>query len=151
MFDFLKSERFREIGHNALRIAAGAAFFTHGGQKLFAWFGRDEPVAYLSEYGIAGFLEFFGGLAMILGALTQPIAFLLSGEMAVAYFWQHAAGGESFSLWWWANRGELPLLYCFIWLFFAGHGAGSFSVDAWLAKRRTTVTSPAAAGRPAHL
>lgn len=150
MLEFLKSERFREIGHDALRIAAGAAFFTHGGQKLFAWFGRDEPVRYVSEFGVAGVLEFFGGLAMMLGVFTQPIAFILAGEMAVAYWWKHAGGGETFSIWWWQNRGELPLLYCFIWLFFASHGAGSFSIDEWLANRRSAAT-PAAAGGPPRL
>lgn len=142
---FLNSENFRTIGHNALRIVAGAAFFTHGGQKLFAWFGRDEPVRYLSEFGIAGFLEFFGGLAMIFGVFTQPVAFILAGEMAVAYWWKHAGGGESFSIWWWQNRGELPLLYCFIWLFFAGRGAGSFSVDDWLSRRRAAPSGAPAA------
>ena len=136
MLDFLKSDKFRDVSHNALRIVAGGAFFTHGGQKLFAWFGREEPVRYLSEFGIAGFLEFFGGLAMMLGVFTQPIAFILAGEMAVAYWWKHAGGSDPFSIWWWQNRGELPMLFCFIWLFFSAHGAGSFSVDARLARGR---------------
>ena len=132
MMKALSAPGFQTLAHNALRIAAGAAFFTHGGQKLFAWFGAEQSVDLMSAMGVAGVLETFGGLAMILGLFAQPVAFLLSGEMAVAYFWRHVGG--SGELFWWANRGELPLLYCFIWLFFAAKGAGAFSVDAKLKK-----------------
>lgn len=145
MLTFLKSEKFRTIGHNALRIVAGAAFFTHGGQKLFGWFGARGPHIEPIEFLIAGILEFGGGLAMIFGVFTQPIAFILAGEMAVAYFWKHM-GGQG-SLWWWQNRGEVVMLFSFIWLFFASHGAGTFSVDSWLARRRTSAT-PSTPGSP---
>lgn len=133
---FLSHPRFKTLAHNALRIAAGAAFFTHGGQKLFGWFGAQGPRTEPFEVLVAGILEFFGGLAMVLGFFVQPVAFILSGEMAVAYFWKHTLSRDTVSLWWWANRGELAMLFAFIWLFFAAHGAGRFSLDAWRAKRR---------------
>ncbi|NIM49240.1 MAG: DoxX family membrane protein [Gemmatimonadales bacterium] len=121
------------IARNAMRVMVGLLFWSHGGQKLFAWFGRDEAVDLMSRFGIAGVLEFFGGLAIILGIFTQPVAFILSGEMAVAYFWGHVPRG---SLWWWANRGELAALYCFIFLFIASSGGGKFSLDHLLRKKK---------------
>lgn len=140
-------QRVRVITHNALRIVAGVAFMTHGGAKLFGLFSERPPMAplfHFSEFlakffpfGMAGILEFFGGILMALGLFAPQVAFLIAGEMAVAYFWQHFGLGKN-SIWWWSNRGELPLLYCYIWLFFWGNGAGTFSLDAWLAKR----TSP---------
>ena len=136
--------RVRVISHSALRIAAGLAFMTHGGQKLFGLFGAHQAIAPLfhrSEFfprlfpwGTAGILEFFGGTLMALGLFSRPVAFLISGEMAVTYFWMHFGFGQR-SIWWWSNHGELPLLYCFIWLFFFAHGPGSFSLDALRGKR----------------
>jgi putative oxidoreductase len=75
-------------------------------------------------------LEFYGGTAIVLGLMTRPIAFLLSGEMAVAYFMAHQPKG----LWPVQNHGEPAVLLCFIFLFFAAHGAGRWSVDKYLAK-----------------
>jgi putative oxidoreductase len=134
----------RAISHNALRIVAGVAFMTHGGQKLFGLFGAHAAIAPLLHpsgfvarffpFGVAGILEFFGGALMALGLLSRPVAFLISGEMAVTYFWMHFGFGQR-SIWWWSNHGELPLLYCFIWLFFYAHGPGSFSLDALRTKR----------------
>ena len=113
---------------SALRIAAGLAFFSHGAQKLFGWFGGAGPdggtVELMSRYGAAGLIETIGGAALVLGLFTRPVAFIASGEMAVAYIWMH--WGRSDQMWWWENRGELVLLYSFIWLFFADeapHGA----------------------------
>ena len=126
--------RFQHVAHNALRIAAGLMFFTHGVQKLFGWLTDRDPVQLLSEFGVAGVLETFGGLAIALGLFTRPVAFVLAGEMAVAYFWKHAGGAGP--IWWWANRGELAALYSFVWLYFAAIGAGTFSVDALLKRRR---------------
>lgn len=126
--------QFETIAHGAFRIAAGAGFFTHGAQKLFGWFGSRGPVDYWSEFGVAGVLETLGGLAMMLGLFVQPVAFVLAGEMAVAYFWKHAA--RQHSIWWWQNRGEVVMLYSFIWLYFSARGAGAFSVDAWLKRRK---------------
>jgi len=100
----------------------------------FGGFGPDGGTAdLLSRFGAAGVIEVTCGAAIALGLFTRPLAFLASGEMAVTYFWMHAAG--SGELLWWANRGELPMLFSFLWLFFAAHGAGSLSLDAWLARR----------------
>ena len=133
------TEKFREVAHNAFRIAVGLMFFSHGAQKLLGWFGgfgRDGGTAeLLSRFGVAGVLETFGGLAIILGLFTRPVAFVLSGEMAVAYFWMHT--GRSGSIWWWENRGELVALYSFIYLFLAAVGGGTFSLDRLLKRRAT--------------
>ncbi|MBI2073934.1 MAG: DoxX family protein [Gemmatimonadetes bacterium] len=143
-------QRLQPISYNALRIVAGLAFMTHGGQKLFGLFGAEQPAAPIVPFGMfldrfwpfgmAGLLEFFGGLLMTLGLFTPQVAFVIAGEMAVTYFWRHWGFGDR-SIWWWGNRGELPLLYCYIWLLFWGHGSGSFSLDAWLAKRKKAMVS----------
>lgn len=139
--------RLQPLAHNAARIAIGFLFWTHGAQKLFAWFGAEEPVALMSRFGIAGVLEFFGGLLIMLGLFTRPVAFVLSGEMAVAYFWMHAMGRGS--IWPWENRGELVAIYSFFWLFLSTIGAGSFSLDAWLAERKRQAEAvPVRGGSP---
>lgn len=124
----------------ALRVAAGLAFASHGAQKLLGWFGGSGPdggtVELMSRFGVAGVIELVGGILLVIGLGTRLTAFIASGEMAVAYFWMHAMG--SGSLFWWENRGEMVLLYCFIWLLFAAWGAGPYSVDAMLSRRRTT-------------
>ena len=120
-----------------LRIIAAAAFFSHGAQKLFGWFGgfgEGGTAELMSRFGAAGVIEVVVGVALALGLFTRILAFLGSGEMAVAYFWMHAAG--SGSIWWWVNRGETVMLFSFVWLFFAAYGAGPYSLDAWLARRR---------------
>ena len=131
--------RFLPAAQAALRIVAGLAYFSHGAQKLFGWFGGMGPgggtVELMSRFGAAGVIEVVGGACLVIGFGVRLVAFLASGEMAVAYLLMHAAG--SGSIWWWVNRGEVPLLYCFVWLVFAAWGAGAFSVDAWLARRRT--------------
>ncbi len=117
-----------------LRIAAGAAYFSHGAQKIFGWFGGfggpGAHAVYLSRFGAAGVIEVTAGVLLICGVFTRPVAFIASGEMAVTYFWMHVSA--SHHIWWWSNHGELPFLYAFIWLFFAVHGAGPASVDGWL-------------------
>lgn len=123
----------------ALRVAAGCAYLSHGVQKLFGWlggFGSDGGAADLmSRFGAAGVIETVCGTLIVLGLFTRFAAFIASGEMAVAYFWVHVSGG---GLFWWNNRGELPVLYSFIFLFFAAWGAGAFSLDAWRANRQAT-------------
>lgn len=126
--------RLNPLAHNAFRIAVGFMFWTHGGQKLFAWFGRDEAVDLATRFGVAGILEFFLAPLIIVGLFTRPVAFILAGEMAVAYFWAHSIGRGS--LWHWANGGELAAVYCFCFLLLSTLGAGSFSLDAWLTERR---------------
>jgi putative oxidoreductase len=133
------SRNFASAAQVALRIAAGLTYLSHGAQKLFGWFGGFGPsggtAELLSRFGAAGVIETVGGAALLLGLFTRPVAFIASGEMAVAYFWMH--WGRSGEMWWWANRGEVVLLYAFIWLFFAAAGAGPFSLDAWRSRRRS--------------
>ncbi len=121
-----------------LRVAAAFIFLQTGGLKLFGWFGGMPggfKVPLMSELGAAGVLEFFGGIAILLGIFTRPIAFILSGEMAVAYWQGHAP----ISPWTVISHGEGALLLCFIFLFLAAYGGGRWSVDAWLrAKRRAS-------------
>lgn len=135
--------RIQPIALTLLRIAAGAAYFSHGGQKIFGWFGgfgSGGHAEYLSRFGAAGAIEVVAGVALILGVGTRVVAFIASGEMAVTYFWMHVSATGN--VWWWRNHGELPLLYCFIWLLFAAYGAGPFSVDA--AMRRGTARTAGA-------
>ncbi len=133
-------QRFRTVAHTALRVAAGLTFFSHGAQKLLGWFGGAGPTGgtaeLLSRFGAAGIIELVAGAAIVLGLFTRPLAFLASGEMAVAYCWIHWGG--SGKMWWWENRGELALVYAFVWLLFAAWGAGPISADAWLRQRRST-------------
>jgi putative oxidoreductase len=96
--------------------------------KLFGW-PASEPqktVELMSLFGLAGVLETFGGLLLLLGVFTRPVAFVLAGEMAVAYFMAHAPRG----FWPILNRGELPVLFCFLFLYLAAIGAGPWSLDA---------------------
>ena len=117
----------KELTHNALRIVAGFLFSLHGAQKLFGMLGGNRVDEIVSVMGLAGVLELVGGVLVMVGLLTRPVAFVLAGQMAVAYFWRHAPGG----FWPIMNRGELAAFYCFTWLFFFAHGAGKFSLDAW--------------------
>lgn len=111
-----------------LRIIIGFLFVQHGTAKLLgmphvAMFDGLQP---LSLIGIAGILELVGGVLILLGLFTRPTAFILSGEMAVAYFMAHAPAGPLPIL----NDGELAVIYCFVFLYLAFAGAGAFSIDA---------------------
>ena len=123
---------FKALTHNALRIVAGFLFTLHGAQKLFGVLGDNQVESLMGQRGIAGILEFFGGLLIMVGLFTRPVAFLVAGQMAVAYFIAHAPNG----FWPIMNRGELAAFYCFTWLFFCAHGAGKYSIDGWLACRK---------------
>ncbi len=129
--------RAKEITMFLLRVVSGVLFFQAGGMKLFDWFGGipaqfgGHP-ALFSQTGIGGLLEFVGGLAIMLGLFTRPVAFILSGEMAVAYFQFHHPQG----FWPIQNHGEPAVLLCFIFLFFAAHGAGPWSMDQTIQGRR---------------
>jgi putative oxidoreductase len=120
-----------------LRVTAAILFFSHGAQKLFGWFGGMGPggatANLMSLMGAAGIIEVVAGVGIALGLATRPLAFISSGEMAVAYFWSHVRGSNS--LWWWENRGEAALLYCFIWLYFWAAGPGPISIDRLRGKR----------------
>jgi putative oxidoreductase len=124
--------RFAPYLQSALRMAAAAVFIPHGMQKLLGMFGSPGTAPMLSQMWVAGVLELFGGSLMLLGLFTRPVAFVLSGEMAVAYLQAHAPRGQ----WPIQNGGELAVLFCFIWLFFAAAGPGPWSLDAIVRKRR---------------
>jgi len=117
-----------------LRIASAFVFLLHGTQKLFG-FPSATPLPstmLMSLLGIAGVLEVVGGALMALGLFTRPVAFILSGEMAVAYFRQHAPR----AIWPILNGGELAVLFCFLWLFFSVAGPGPISLDALVRRRK---------------
>ena len=122
----------RDTAYALLRIVSGFLFLCHGAQKLFGVMGGNQREL-MSLMGIAGAIEFFGGLALMLGFLTGIVAFLCSGQMAVAYFMAHQfrAGEDGMMLGWLPiqNRGELAVLYCFLFLFIAMAGAGKWSLD----------------------
>ncbi len=112
-----------------LRLVAGFTFSLHGFQKLFGLFGgmggKGATAQFFSLLWLAGALETFGGLLILLGLGTRPVAFLLSGQMAVAYFRAHQPRG----FWPLLNGGELAALYCFLFLYLAVAGGGSWSLD----------------------
>ena len=117
-----------------LRIVTAFLFIQHGSIKLLG-FPPSEAFAGLKLFsliGFAGTLELCGGLLVLLGFFTRPVAFILSGEMAFAYFMAHAPHGFFPIL----NRGELAVLYCFVFLYLAIAGGGAWSVDQ-LGQRRT--------------
>jgi putative oxidoreductase len=119
----------RSAAHTILRIGAGLLFIEHGVQKLFGalgGFGSPGVTApMMSRYGVAGWLEFVGGLLIIMGAFTRPVALVLACEMLVAFYLAHLPRGG----WPVQNLGELALLYCLIFIFLAANGAGPISVD----------------------
>jgi putative oxidoreductase len=113
---------------SVLRIIAAFLFMAHGSQKLFSIPpGQQMRPALLSMGGIGGVLEFFGGLLLLIGLFTRPIAFLLSGMMAVAYFLYHAPDGFLPLL----NGGEKAALYCFLFFYIFFAGGGEWSIDSW--------------------
>ncbi len=114
--------------HAVLRIGAGLLFMQHGAQKLFGLLGADAPVDLVSLMGLAGVLEFFGGLLIVIGLLTRPVAVILAVEMIAAYFMAHAPQG-GFPV---QNGGELALLYALAFLFLAANGPGPWSLDGRL-------------------
>lgn len=110
-----------------LRIVAGFTFSLHGFQKLFGLLGG-RKVEFFSLAWTAGFLEVVGGTLIVLGLFTRPVAFLLSGQMAVAYFLRHAPRG----FWPVLNGGELAVLYAFLFLYLCLSGPGPLSLDRLL-------------------
>lgn len=120
---------------SVLRIVAALMFMLVGTMKLFAFPAGIPPngstVHLMSQLGLAGILEAFGGALLVLGLFTRPVAFLLAGEMAVAYFQVHFHQG----FWPVMNGGMPAVLYCFIWLYFSAAGAGPWSLDAKRGKR----------------
>jgi putative oxidoreductase len=119
-----------------VRIMVGFTFSQHGWQKWFGMFGGlggfKPPLA--SMLGAAGVIETIGGALIVLGLFTRPVAFLLSGEMAIGYFRTHAPRG----FWPLANGGELAVFYCFFYLWLAAAGPGPWSLDRLLRRSRNT-------------
>jgi putative oxidoreductase len=114
-----------------LRIIVGLLFLEHGTQKIFGFPPRPNARPYelfTLNPGLSGILELVGGILIVLGLFTRPVAFLLSGEMAFAYFMSHAPRGF-FPLSTGGNGGESAILFCFIFLYFAFVGAGVWSLD----------------------
>jgi len=118
--------RFKSV----LRIMAAFMFITAGTSKLFAFPIGIPPnggtVPLVSQLGLGACLETFGGALLLLGLFTRPVAFILAGEMAVAYFQFHFPK----SFWPTVNQGVPAVLYCFVWLYFSAAGAGPWSLDA---------------------
>ncbi len=109
---------------SVMRAVIGLTFMSHGLQKVFGLLGG-KPVALASLVGVSGYIELIGGLLILVGLFTRPAAFFLCGEMAVAYFRQHAPNG----LWPIVNHGELAVVYCFVFFYLMFSGAGPLSLD----------------------
>jgi putative oxidoreductase len=125
-----------EITYFLLRVVSGFLFIQSGGMILFGWFGGmpGSPGAppLMSEMGIGGILQFFGGIAILLGLFTRPVAFIMSGMMAVAYWQFHAPHGG----WPLQNQGVPAVIFCFVFLYMAARGGGDWSLDALLRRKR---------------
>jgi putative oxidoreductase len=133
----VSTEKASQATYFLLRVMAGLLFCQAGSVILFGWFGGmpgrpGETPPLLSQVWIGGVLEFFGGLAVALGLWTRPVAFVLSGEMAVAYWQFHAPQAP----WPIQNQGMPAVLFCFIFLHMAARGGGAWTLDAWLHRRR---------------
>jgi putative oxidoreductase len=117
-------------------MVAALLFMQHGAQKLFHFLTLPQAASppLFSLMDLAGVLEFFGGLALLLGLFTRPVAFILSGQMAVAYFMAHAPKG----FWPLRNGGDLAILFCFLFFYLATAGGGTWSMDVlWKKDKRS--------------
>jgi putative oxidoreductase len=122
-----------------LRIVAALLFMEHGMQKLLGFPPGDRPQPELfSLLGLAGVLELLGGILLVLGLFTRPVAFILSGEMAVAYWMAHAPQ-SFFPI---VNDGDSAILYCFVFLYLAVAGGGAWSLDNARGERRHSLSAP---------
>lgn len=109
-----------------MRIVVGLLFMAHGSQKLLGYPPpKPEHLNLLTLMGLSAILEFVGGALVLVGFLTRTAAFILSGEMAFAYFMAHASHG----FWPLQNHGELAVVYCFVFFYLAAAGAGPLSID----------------------
>ncbi len=117
-----------------LRIVAGYTFLLHGSAKLLSMphVAMFDGLQLFSLYGLAGVLELVGGLLLVLGLFTRPVAFVLSGQMAVAYFMAHASEGSVLMPL--LNGGESAVLFCFVFLYLFVAGGGAWALDNRLSK-----------------
>jgi putative oxidoreductase len=122
--------RYASHAQALLRIVSGYLFLLHGTAKLFhvPHVAMYDGVQLMSLVGLAGVLELVGGALLVVGLFTRVTAFVLSGEMAVAYFMAHASKGDPLLPL--LNQGELAVLFCFVFLFLAAAGGGAWSIDA---------------------
>jgi putative oxidoreductase len=128
---------------SVLRIIVGLLFLEHGLAKIFDFPHPPNHVAYALltiNPGLQGLIELVGGLLLALGLFTRPVAFILSGDMAFAYFMAHAPKGF-FPL---LNGGELAIVYCFLFLYYAFAGGGAWSLDQLWRQETARVPGPAA-------
>ena len=123
--------RFSPQIYALLRIVAGLMFMMHGTQKILGFPAGKGTVALASLSGVAGMIELIGGFMIAVGLFASIAAFISSGQMAVAYFMAHFPGG----FWPIVNRGELAVLYCFLFLFIAAYGSGICSVDSAIRRK----------------
>jgi putative oxidoreductase len=136
----LPSDLWAPRAHALLRIVTGYLFLLHGSAKLlgFPHVASFDHVSLASLIGVAGLLELVGGALVMVGLFVRPVAFILSGEMAVGYFMAHASKGSPLLPV--LNGGDGAVLYCFIFLFLAAAGAGLWSLDAARRARSEPVT-----------
>lgn len=129
---------------SVLRIVLAYLFFQVGSAKWFAFPAAVMPGGGTAAVGslawFAGVIEVIGGIFILLGLFTRPVAFVLAGEMAIAYFYGHASQGNV--LWPVLNQGALAVIYCFLFLYLSAAGPGPWSLDAVLARRRASSTIP---------
>ena len=126
--------RWAPLALGVLRIVTALLFIEHGTQKLFGFpAGENPPVGFqMTLIGLAGILEAFGGLLLLLGLFTRPVAFILSGQMAVAYWMAHAPQNPFPA----NNGGDAAILYCFIFLYLVFAGPGALALDDRIGRRR---------------
>ena len=123
--------RIQPVLLSVLRIVTAYLFLLHGTSKFFAFpMGSGSPEGLML---VAGILEIVGGILLVLGLFTRPAAFVLSGQMAVAYFMAHASGNTLFPI---ANGGESAVLFCFVFFYIAAAGGGAWSLDRLFFKRK---------------
>jgi putative oxidoreductase len=141
----MNKNRAVEVTNFLLRVVSGLLMLQAGGMILFGWFGGmpgGGSAPLMSQTGIGGMLEFFGGILILLGLFTRPVAFILSGMMAVAYWQFHAPQGA----WPIQNQGMPAVLLCFIFLHLAAQSAGRWSLDALIWRKRAGKTSAGSMG-----
>jgi len=125
MSTFERLSAYQPYGLAALRIITALLFIEHGTMKLFSFPIEAMPGSLPPLMLFAALLELIGGLLILVGLLTRPVAFILAGEMAVAYFMAHA-GRSFFPV---VNEGDAAILFCFVFLYLVFSGPGAFSVD----------------------